>query len=279
MVKIVYIYIKMTAGISTYTYTWAIGVPGNMPEKPMDVFGLIEKATNLDISVVQIADNIPLEAFSDDQLHKLKSYADEKGIALEIGTRKLTTDRLNQFIEIADILKSKILRFVVDGKQFEPSLLQIEETIRPFLATLGEKGIYLALENHDRLFTKDFVALLKKLDSSWVGICLDTVNSMGAGEGLETIMERLGPYTVNFHVKEFSVKRHSHAMGFEIQGMPLGKGMLPLKETIKHIGPKCETAILEQWVPPEVGNLQATIQKEDLWAKESVEFLKKALDD
>jgi len=34
----------MQLGLSSYTYTWAIGVPGLMPEKPMEVYDLIDKA-------------------------------------------------------------------------------------------------------------------------------------------------------------------------------------------------------------------------------------------
>ena len=52
---------NMRLGITSYTYTWAIGVPGSMPEKPMQVYGLIDKAFAWDISLVQIADNLPLE--------------------------------------------------------------------------------------------------------------------------------------------------------------------------------------------------------------------------
>ena len=65
-------------------------------------------------------------------------------------------------------------------------------------------------------------------------------------------------------------------MGFVINGTIAGKGMLPIKwlleETEKHN--KCQSAILELWPAPE-NNVEATIQKEELWVGESARYLRK----
>ena len=39
----------MKLGISSYTYTWAIGLPGQLPAIPMNFYGLIEKAREIDV--------------------------------------------------------------------------------------------------------------------------------------------------------------------------------------------------------------------------------------
>jgi hypothetical protein len=98
---------------------------------------------------------------------------------------------------------------------------------------------------------------------------------MGAGEGLEQIVEILAPYTVNLHIKDFGIRRLSHLMGFQIDGRPAGKGMLNIPWLLEKITPfnKCRTAILEQWVVPEYTQSQ-TIQKEEAWAAESIQYLK-----
>jgi hypothetical protein len=98
---------------------------------------------------------------------------------------------------------------------------------------------------------------------------------MGAGEGLEQIVEILAPYTVNLHIKDFGIKRLPHLMGFQIDGRPAGKGMLNIPWLLEEISPhnKCRTAILEQWVVPE-SMLSKTIQKEETWAAESIQYLK-----
>ena len=46
-----------------------------------------------------------------------------------------------------------------------------------------EAGVVLAIENHDKFSTDELVYMVEELGPSWVGICLDTVNSFGALEG------------------------------------------------------------------------------------------------
>lgn len=264
-------------GISSYTYTWAIGVPGSEPANPMGVFGLIDKAVDLGVKYVQIADNLPLEDFRQKKLLDLRAYAQTRQVKIEVGARKLTRERLEKYIAIADSLDSDILRFVIDGPGYEPAPGEVVRVVEVCLPMLRNNKVRLAIENHDRLLTTEFVEIIRRVGDPSVGICLDTVNSMGAAEGLETVIERLAPLTVNFHVKEFTVKRISHMMGFVIEGLPLGMGMLPLKTILPRLDTRCRTAILEQWTPPVEGDLAATIKRESDWAEQSMAHLKSVL--
>ncbi len=266
----------MKPGISSYTYTWAIGVPGKEPKRPMTIFQLIDKAVELGVQIVQVADNLPLDRFSKTDLLKIKKYADSLGIEIEVGSKKMTTENLNSYIEIAAFFESPIVRFVIDGEDFQPQLEEINRIIENTVPVLEKNKIVLAIENHDRFKAGDFIKIVETAGSDFVAICLDSVNSMGAGEGLETVIGKLAPLTVNLHIKEFSVKRVFHKMGFIIEGCPLGEGMLPVPELIKQVPEKCRSAILEQWTPPEE-TIELTIEKEARWAEQSVKYLKSVL--
>ena len=266
----------MKPGISSYTYTWAIGVPGQEPKNPMTIFKLIDKAVDLGVQIVQVADNLPLDRFSKTELLKIKDYAGSLGINIEAGSKKMTVENLAKYIEIAAFFKSPILRFVIDGDGFQPNLKEIQQIIENTIPLLEKNKIVLAIENHDRFKAADFIKMVESAGSEFVAICLDSVNSMGAGEGLETVIGKLAPLTVNLHVKEFTVKRVFHKMGFVIEGCPLGEGMLPLSEMIQQIPEKCHSAILEQWTPPEE-TVEDTIKKEARWAEQSIRYLKSIL--
>ena len=266
----------MKAGISSYTYTWAIGVPGKEPDSPMTVYQLIDKATELDVGVIQLADNMPLHHYSENELMLIHKRSKDLNIQIEVGARKMTPENLERYINLAVLFNSPILRFVIDGDGFKPELNEVHAVVHKAIPLLKSNNVILAIENHDRFKATEFVEIVEKADTPWVGICLDSVNSMGAGEGLETVIEKLAPYTVNLHVKEFSVKRIFHQMGFVVEGCPLGTGMLPVDELIQKVSDKCHSAILEQWTPPEQ-TLTETIQKEALWAQSSINFLKNKL--
>jgi sugar phosphate isomerase/epimerase len=266
----------MNAGISSYTFMWAFGVPGNRPAKPMTVFNLIELAISMEAKVIQIADNVSLDRFSEQELMEFKFFADQAGLTIEVGARCMTSERIQQYVNIAHLLGSSVLYFAIDGPDFEPTMDEIQEIIRTIVPELETLKIMLAIENHERLLASELVEIIEKAGSKQLGICLDTVNSLGVGEGMETLMRHLAPVTVTLHINDYSIRRFTHKMGYVIEGAQLGKGMLPLTELISKVSPRCQSAILEQWTPPEK-TLQETIQKEKQWAEESFLYLKSVL--
>jgi len=270
----------MLVGIGTYTYTWAIGMPGSMPENPLSVYALIDKARHLQVHCVQIADNIPLADFGKGELSQVRKYAEESNLAVEIGGRGLTEENLERYIDLAAFFDSRILRMVIDQGEFKPAPDQVIAIIRNSIRKLASADVILALENHDRLPAATFKKIVEKIGSERTGICLDCVNSMGIGEGIDTVTACLAPHTVNLHIKDFVVKRVPHMMGFVVEGTPAGKGLMNLASLIDKLKPygKCRSAILELWTPP-AGNLSDTIQREECWAQESILYIKKIITD
>jgi len=263
----------MKLGISSYTYTWSVGVPGSEPREPWDEMKLLQKAVELEVDCLQIADNLPLHSMKEKRLLKLKQKAAEARIELEVGARGMTPEMLHRYIGITSLLGSSMLRFVIDGPRFTPSVTEVIEIVKAVTPELKDQGIRLAIENHDRLLAREFLEIVEGSHSPNVGICLDSVNSMGAGEGIETITTILAPHTFNLHVKDFLAERHPHMMGFTIEGRPVGRGQLPLAWMLEQLGPQCQSAILESWTPPEE-RIEKTMAKEADWAIESINYLK-----
>jgi len=265
----------MQLGIGSYTYGWAVGVSRHPPENPLTELDLLDKAKAAGLKLVQFGDNLPLHTLSQERLFVMKDRATADGITLELGARGLTTEHLNFYVELCRFLGVRLLRFVIDAPDYEPEVKHVVELLRAHRAQLETAGITLGLENHDRLKAREFAWMMEQVKSPCIGICLDSVNSMGAGEGLEQIVDTLAPHTVNLHLKDFGIARLPHLMGFRIDGRPAGKGMLNVPWLLEKIRPsgRCHTAILEQWVVPEV-DLPSTIRKEEAWARESLTYLK-----
>jgi sugar phosphate isomerase/epimerase len=167
---------------------------------------------------------------------------------------------------------------VIDGAGFEPDLKSVISIIKELQPEFESYKISLVIENHDRFKARDFEKIIQSVGSEWIGICLDSVNSMGAGEGFEEVSRILLPYTINLHIKDFTIRRVSHKMGIIIEGSPAGKGMLNVRDTVESLNKynRCQSAILELWTPPE-SNIEDTVIKENKWANESLEYLKSIL--
>lgn len=265
---------KLKLGISTYSFPWAIGVAGFLPRHPMTAEALINYAVRKKISHVQFADNFPLHLLDDKELDHLKDLADNNHIQLETGTRRLTVDHILSYLAIARKLQSPFMRVVIDDQEFKPGADTIIDTILELLPYLKEAGVILAIENHDRLGAAILEEIVLRTSTELVGICLDTVNSVGANEGLGQILPILLPYTVNLHVKDFVVERVPDKMGFVVRGTPAGGGMLAIPELLESVKVfrKCRSATLEIWMDREK-TIEETIAKEEQWVESSIDYL------
>ena len=237
--------------------------------------GLIRKAAELSAGLIQIADNLPLHDMDQVRLDQLVRQAETNSIRLEAGARGMTEEHLHNYIILAEKTGATLLRFVIDDKfSYSPGKEAVVSVIRNALHDLASRSITLALENYERMSTEELVWIVKKLDSEYVGICLDTANSLGALEGTGTVVNRLGPFTVNLHIKDIRIYRPEHKLGYVVEGTPAGEGMLPLSWILENVSTRCQSAVLEQWVPPEK-SIENTLIKEEEWALRSVNNLRK----
>jgi sugar phosphate isomerase/epimerase len=143
------------------------------------------------------------------------------------------------------------------------------------LPSLKDTGVVLAIENHDRFKAKTLAHIIKQTDAASVAICLDTANSLGAGESIGEIAPVLLPYTVNLHIKDFTVTRVQHKMGFTITGAIAGKGVLDIPSLLNECSQyeRCSTATLELWMDA-LESPEKTIAKEMELITESIKYLK-----
>ena len=270
----------MRLGIGTYTFAWAIGVPGFPPTQPMTAFALLDAAGRLGVRVVQFCDNLPLVTLTGPELNAMRQCARELGLEIELGTRGLAPENLRAHLRLVRLFGGRVLRLVIDAAGDEPSPAEAVARLRPMLPEFASAGVCLALENHDRFSSATLVSMVEQLGREQVGICLDTVNSFGALEGPEVVVGTLAPYTLNLHVKDFIIARVSSQMGFTITGSAAGQGRLDIPWLLAQLrgAGRDVNAILELWTPA-AATLEDTIAREAAWAKASIAFLRRLIPD
>ncbi len=278
----------MRLGISTWALPWAFGVPGYQDSSgegtatvdghaPLTVDGFLAVAGELGLSVVQLADNVAYATAGARELGEWRGLARCSGIAVELGMRSESADELRRHIELCRFFGAPLLRAVLDSKETDSRAHAnaVRRLVSSVVPDLVSADVVLALENHERLATDQLLAIVHGANgaagSRVAGVCLDTVNSFGALEDPRRVIDHLAPETVSLHLKEFSIRREDHRMGFVIQGAPLGTGRLDvpgLVGRLDRIG-LCRTAVVEQWTPPEA-TTAATRAKELAWLRDGI---------
>jgi sugar phosphate isomerase/epimerase len=264
----------MRLGISSWTYPWSIGVNGFPPARPIRLADLLERASVLKVEVVQIADNLPLHKLDSSELRDARDQATSLGLTIEIGTRGVEPAHLHRYLSLAVGLDAVLVRTLTNTRESEVSLEQAEKWIRQVLPEFESQGVTLAMENYEAHSCRSLAALLRRLESRHVGICLDTVNSLAALETPENVVEALASLTVSLHVKDFVIERAPNMMGFVVRGARAGTGRLEIPWLLGQMNPGANVSvILEQW-PPWQESVEATVAMEQEWAAQGVEHLR-----
>lgn len=272
---------RPTLGIASWSVPWAIGVKGYpLPEQRLSCIGLLDRAAEVSVAVVQIADNLPLHELSDQELDQLQEAAHARGLALEAGTRGLDTEHLARYVTIAQRIGARILRTVLSGSLCSPTQVAAAEVaIRQVLPALEQQGVTLALENNEAFSAVEFAGIIDRIASPHVGICLDTANSLGRPETLRTVVENLGEYAVVLHAKDYDIRRIDTRMGFSVVGTPAGDGRVDFDWVLAELrrrGRRDISVIVEHW-PPFAGTIEETLRMEEEWLAKSVRFLRSKL--
>jgi len=93
--------------------------------------------------------------------------------------------------------------------------------------------IKLAIENHKDRRTKELLDLLKRINSEYVGVCVDTGNNLALLEDPAETVEALAPFAFSTHLKDMAVTEYED--GFLLSEVPLGEGFLDLTRIVEHL--------------------------------------------
>lgn len=115
-------------------------------------------------------------------------------------------------------------------KQFRQFAEQSWKSLTLAEPIAAKHRIKLAVENHKDWRVDEMLDWLKRLSSEFVGVCLDTGNSVALLEEPHSVIEAFAPWTFTTHFKDMAVAESDD--GFLLSEVPLGDGFLDLKRIV-----------------------------------------------
>jgi sugar phosphate isomerase/epimerase len=175
----------------------------------------------------------------------IRRYLDETGMWLE-GTVHLPLDRFDVERFTASVVAAKkagatvVRTAMLNGRRyeafdtpadFERFRKRSEAAVLLAAPVMAREKVRLAIENHKDLRTEEFLALLKRVGSEYVGATVDTGNNLALLEEPLATIQALAPYAWSVHLKDMGVQECPE--GFLLSEVPFGEGALDLREIVR----------------------------------------------
>ena len=243
----------LAAGAATLTAAIA---RGDAPEPPRTQMGVVihsygirrfpdpleflEYCRSIGAGGVQTSLGVRDDAYAAklDELMKKHKLFIEGSISLP--REKADVERFTKEVQSAKRCGADVLRTVLmSGRRYE--VFTTAEAFRTFFDKAKESlalarpiiekhEIRMAVENHKDLLATDLVAVIKKLDSPFFGVTLDTGNNIALLEHPQETTELLAPLVFTTHIKDMGVEEY--ADGFLLSEVPLGTGFLDMHKIV-----------------------------------------------
>ena len=264
-------------------------------EPVWDIFGLMDEAKKLGLDGLHLT-AADLGATEKDNLRDVRRAAEERGLFLEYNFSLDASeydDRLTHTMEegiaIAENIGSDIGKISMDvkrphpvcGSAFHPNVIpQLERIAHQAEAAAPvaqNAGVRICLENHTEAFSDEVLWIINRVNHPYVGVCVDTNNSLMVGEDPLTAIRKLAPVSFTNHFSDHRIVFDQY--GCRITGVATGTGDVPMRQAYQIIkaNPNMKRLNLEIEFDPGCDGPDAARRREYQAVVESIRFAREEL--
>jgi sugar phosphate isomerase/epimerase len=231
---------RLGIGMHSYGFHWKAGKDKHPQARFSDALEFLKYAKQLGAGGVQVAIGAKDSAYA----KELRAEAESSGMYFEaqatLPKQESEVARFETEVRLARESGAEVVRTaLLSGRRYETfesadAFQKFREHAWQSLTLAGpilkRHRLHLAVENHKDFLVSEFIELLRKLGSEYVGVCVDTGNNLALLEEPMAVVEALAPFAVSSHLKDMAVQEY--ADGFLLSEVPLGEGFLDLPKMI-----------------------------------------------
>jgi len=262
----------MSIGLSTYAFFWQWS---DRVDHPITLSDMIAATADRNVEVFQICDYPAVAELNGAQRKALRVQAERAGVRLELGTRGVAPDHLATYLALAQDLDAVTVRSMMYTQTHRPTLDEAVDLLGQAIPAYEKAGVTVALETYEQVPSSVLVDLVRRVDSPNLGICSDPANCVAALESPADVIDRVAPYVLNMHIKDFHFTRQAGWVGFNLVGAPLGQGLLDYDAMVARIDPdgRGVNQIIEHWLPWQ-DTPEQTCTVEQQWTDHNLSYLR-----
>ena len=202
---------------------------------------LLEEAHRLGAAGIQV----DLTAEDASHVSEIRNRTEQYGMYIEVGISPPQSasdvEPFEKKLRLAKETGASLARTVIlpgrryeqfksleEFREYEKRGLQALQLAEPILA---RNRFHLAVENHKDQRLAEKLATIKRLNSEWIGICVDVGNSFTLAEDPLETARAFAPFALTVHFKDQAVRENQD--GFWFADVALGEGFLDLLALVK----------------------------------------------
>ena len=263
-------------------------------EKSINLMQLMDLAVEWELDGLHIT-NVDLESLDPEYLTEVKAAAEAHGLYLEynVSFNAPSDPRVNSTVKDAllngKIMGADLVKFSLDierprplyGTCFHPEVMrQLSDRYDEFKANIPlmeELGLVTSIENHCDTYADEVIWLIKQLDHSKIGACVDTINSFVVLEGPEECVKKMAPYANCCHFCDNKLVVDPD--GTHFIGVSIGQGDIDCAKVLKILKEKAPLDRITFEVEYEIGDdsIEVAREKEIQACKDSINYLRNVL--
>jgi sugar phosphate isomerase/epimerase len=264
-------------------------------EPVWDIFGLMDEAGKLGLDGLHLT-AADLGATGKNHLRDVRRAAKERGLYLEYnfsldasGYDDRLTHTMEEGIAIAESIGSDIGKISMDihrphpvcGSAFHPAVIPQLENVackaQAAAPVARNAGVRLCLENHTEAFSDEVLWIIKRVNHPYVGVCVDTNNSLMVGEDPLTAIRKLAPVSFTNHFSDHRIVFDQY--GCRITGVATGTGDVPMREAFQVIkaNPNMKRLNIEVEFDPGADGREEARRREYQAVVDSIRFTREEL--
>lgn len=244
----------MRVGIDGFCYHRYFGqaYPGieTIPASPMTAVDFVDKAAALGAdglaiesfmlpsdpyAAAEMADEVGTRA-EEAGLHLMWAWGHPNGLGSGFSPEAMADLRMHA--DLAAAQGVSVMRICAGGRATRPpEWAEHRQALLPLLAEAteyaGTNGLVMAVENHADLYADELVDLIETIDSSALGVCLDTANNLRMLEDVDRAIELLAPYAKAVHLKDVQAQGGDPRTFTFWPSVPIGSGLIDIPKTLK----------------------------------------------
>ncbi len=253
-----------------YTGNWSVRTDG----KPLRSRDFLDLAVRYGLSSVEAPPEYFAPGVKKEDLIALREEAKARNLGIVVDGPRIDPDAFRPCLEQAALLGTTVVRCVLSGllcgdrrpmggldgwQRHLDQMIQHLKTIVPIAADLGLK---IGVENHQDATSADLIRLCEEVGSPNVGVTLDTGNPLAVAEDPVIFAERILPYLVHVHLKDYRMT--ATPSGYRLFHCPIGAGVVDFAALFRLFRTKPEVATHIEMAA--LGERHIRILEDDYWA-------------